>query len=138
MAKKFSTKKMNISNMGGALVGGAAGGFVNGFMPDSWNEYIKNGLLAVAGAAVSTYMQGDLLKGLGTGMLGVAGANITTELLGNKPVATSGWQRGVQALGNANVPFLPSQRAIGAPNNWIQERTVAAASSPVPKVTSIL
>ena len=136
---KFNAKKISIPTIAGALVGGAGGGAIVGFIPID-NTYVKAGILAAGGAALSAFVGGDLVKGVGSGMIGLAGAQIAAELLGSdisstKGVGSSPWQAGVNAVG-----ILPSQRTIGTLGNsseWIRQRTAARSSNPAPRVNNV-
>ena len=132
---KFKSKNFSITNTAGALVGGAGGGAILSVIPVN-NTYVKAGILAVGGAALSTFVGGDLVKGLGNGLIAVAGAQIAYELVGGGTPAASGigqtWQPGANAVG-----LLPAQRAIGA-SNWITQRTVTTATNAIPKVTNVM
>lgn len=79
--------KLNKSNFDiMAVVGGVAGGVVSKVVEkfttseDQENNYLTIGIQAIAGSAISAFVNNNAIKAAGAAMIGVAGYNLAKEL----------------------------------------------------------
>lgn len=103
----------------GGLVGGVAAGAVSSFMSSS-DSLTVAAVDAVAGAAVSAFVGGDLMDGVGMGMIGVAGSKLASQYIFNSETTTTKTE---------GVGLIPGNYAVmAAARNarpWVKKRSTS-------------